>query len=144
MGPPWVMPAPVGPHVGPMNLAIWDPVLPTYVFPLIRWRFHMYLCNRNLYNWKEGLHIKMPPHSKSIYFAPVHESVHVPHWFLSMTCSSETPLGGIILRRGVNNPNFSVPLLFFRIIKSPTTVLKSLSCLADATAAYVAVVSVTY
>ena len=25
LGPTWVLSAPDGPHVGPMNLAIWDP-----------------------------------------------------------------------------------------------------------------------
>ena len=35
MGPTWDLSAPDGPHVGPMNLAIWD--LIRYVIVIYRW-----------------------------------------------------------------------------------------------------------
>ena len=37
MGPTWILSAPDGPHVGPMNLAIREAYMPWYTLPCVEW-----------------------------------------------------------------------------------------------------------
>ena len=45
MGPTWVLPVPCGPHVGPMNLAIWDNLE-------VRWMVLSYAIQKHLCHWQ--------------------------------------------------------------------------------------------